>query len=68
MNTTTTNPVAQNNEELVVAFQDFNGVYLAKISNKKDKETHAFGETKDLAQKNALQNYNRKYNTPYYLM
>lgn len=49
------------NEALVVAFQSFNGVFIAKISNKKDKETFAYGETKAVAQLNALRNYKRKY-------
>lgn len=57
----TTNPVQQNNEELVVAFQEFNGVFLAKISNKKDKETFAYGATKSKAERNALRNFSLKY-------
>jgi len=63
-----TNSVTKTKDTLVVAFQDFNGVYLAKISNTKDKQTHAFGATKGEAEKNAIENYNLKYNTPYYLM
>ena len=46
---------------LTIAFQDFNGVFLAKISNLKDKETFAYGETKAKAQMNAIQNYSLKY-------
>ena len=62
------NPKPDKKEALVVAFQDFNGVYLAKISNSRDKETHAFGATKCIAEQNAITNYNLKYNTPYYKM
>lgn len=58
--------VQQNNEELVIVFQNFNGVILAKISNKIDRETYAYGSTEELAQENAVNMYNRKYNTPYY--
>lgn len=61
MRNKTTNPVQQNNEELVVAFQEFNGVILAKISNKKDKETFAYGATKHKAQRNAIRNFSLKY-------
>lgn len=49
--------------QLTIAFQDFNGVFLAKISNLKDRETFAYGETKGLAQINALRNYRTKYQT-----
>lgn len=48
---------------LTIAFQDFNGVFLAKISNLKGRETFAYGETKSLAQINALRNYRTKYQT-----
>lgn len=51
------------NESLVVAFQSFNGVFLAKISNLQGKATHAFGATKCKAQLNALVNYQTKYAT-----
>lgn len=51
------------NESLVVAFQHFNGVFLAKISNLQGKGTHAFGATKCKAQLNALLNYQTKYAT-----
>lgn len=47
--------------KLTIAFQDFNGVFLAKISNLKDRETFAYGETKGQAQINALRNYKTKY-------
>ena len=60
-NKTITASQPQNMETLKVAFQNFNGVVLAKISNLKDKETFAYGENQELAQKNALKNYNRKY-------
>ncbi len=55
--------VTENNEELVVVFQNFNGVFLAKICNSKDnkKETYAYGQTESSAQENAVRNYNRKY-------
>lgn len=55
--------VTQNNEELVIVFQNFNGVILAKISNQSDKETFAYGSSEELARENALSMYNRKYNT-----
>ncbi len=48
-------------EKVVVAFQDFNGVILAKISNLKNRETYAYGETEAKAEKNALRNYQLKY-------
>lgn len=47
--------------QLTIAFHDFNGVVLAKISNLKDRETFAYGETKGQAQINALRNYRTKY-------
>ncbi len=68
-NPTKTAPIAtvqQNNEDLVIVFQNFNGVILAKISNNSDRETYAYGSTEELAQENAVNTYNRKYNTPYY--
>lgn len=67
--TTQTAPEAtvnENNEELVIVFQNFNGVFLAKISNNSDRKTYAYGRSEDLAQENAISRYNRKYNTPYY--
>ena len=57
-----TQPATQPQTEIVtIAFQDFNGVYRAKISNLKDKETFAYGETKESAQANAVKNYSIKY-------
>lgn len=61
MRNQTTNNRQPATDNLTVAFQSFNGVFLAKISNKKGKETFAYGETKAKAQLNALRNYNRKY-------
>ena len=58
--------VKENNEELIIVFQNFNGVFLAKISNSKDKETYAYGETKDSARNNAIENYNQKYFPKYF--
>lgn len=49
------------NEVLVIAFQKFNGVILAKISNLRDRQTHAFGATAYKAQCNAQTNYRTKY-------
>lgn len=49
------------NEAVVVAFQKFNGVFLAKISNLLGKETFAYGENRKSAQINALRNYRLKY-------
>ena len=61
-NQTTTAPEATaQKSKLTIAFQDFNGVILAKISNLKDRETFAYGETKGQAQINALRNYRTKY-------
>jgi hypothetical protein len=57
--------VKENNEELVIDFQDFNGVFLAKISNSNDKNTHAYGSTVSIAQQNAIQNYQTKYKFRY---
>lgn len=51
----------RNRESLTVAFQNFNDVFLAKISNLKGKETYAFGATTAIAQQNALSNYRLKY-------
>ena len=64
-NVTQTAPatVQKSNSKLTIAFQDFNGVFLAKISNLKDRETFAYGETKSQAQINALRNYRTKYET-----
>ena len=59
MRNTTTTPSTK--ESLTIAFQDFNGVFLAKISNLKGKETFAYGESKCKAQLNAVQNYRLKY-------
>ena len=61
LNQTTTASQPQNMETLKVAFQKFNGVILAKISNLKDKETFAYGETQVLAEEKARINYQRKY-------
>ena len=61
LNTTTTASKPQNTETLKVAFQKFNGVILAKISNLKDKETFGYGENQDLAEEKARINYDRKY-------
>lgn len=63
-----TSTAQQSKEALVIAFQNFNGVFLAKISNKKDKETFAYGKTKGLAEQNAIRNYNQKYNTLYFAL
>ncbi|WP_332031111.1 hypothetical protein [Kaistella sp.] len=52
-----------NRESLTVAFQNFNDVFLAKISNLKGKETYAFGATTAIAQQNAMRNYQTKYNS-----
>ena len=60
--TKTASATAQKSKSnLTIAFQDFNGVFLAKISNLKGKETFAYGETKGQAQINALRNYRTKY-------
>lgn len=65
LNKLSTAPAAtetRNRESLTVAFQKFNGVFLAKISNRTDRETHAFGPTTAKAQLNAYRNYKTKYN------
>lgn len=62
----TTAPEANTQNEgrtLKVTFQDFNGVFIAKISNSIDQETFAYGATKDLAKRNAVLNYRTKYAT-----
>ena len=59
MRNTTTTPTTK--ESLTIAFQDFNGVFIAKISNLKGKETFAYGENQTLAEANALRNYRTKY-------
>ncbi|UJF29903.1 hypothetical protein L0B70_00475 [Kaistella sp. 97-N-M2] len=61
--TITAKPATAQKSKLTIAFQDFNGVFLAKISNLKGRETFAYGETKNLAQINALRNYRTKYQT-----
>ena len=48
-------------EAPVIAFQKFNGVYLAKISDSKGRSTHAYGKTKKRAEANALSNFQLKY-------
>ena len=58
--TTATQPQPEN---LHIVFQDFNGVFLAKISNLTGKETFAYGENQKSAEKNALANYQRKYHS-----
>ena len=55
------NTVQENNKGLVVAFQKFNGVFLAKIKDSLDRSTHAYGKTKAKAEYNAITNYRRKY-------
>ena len=64
LNTTQTAQPAtepRNRERLTVAFQNFNDVFLAKISNLKGRETYAFGPTTAIAQQNAMRNYRLKY-------
>lgn len=69
-NTTQTAPAAktEKKESLTIAFQKFNGVFLAKISNNNGKETFAYGANKCRAQLRALRNYRIKYLTPYFNM
>lgn len=70
-NPITTAPAAkteQKKESLTIAFQEFNGVFLAKISNNKGKETFAYGRNKCRAQISAIRNYRIKYFTPYFNM
>ena len=69
-NKTETAPAAteQKKESLTIAFQKFNGVFLAKISNNNGKETFAYGANKCRAQLRALRNYRLKYFTPYFKM
>lgn len=70
-NETKTAPAAKNRNRkaiLTIAFQEFNGVFLAKISDNKGRETHAFGARKCQAQLHALRNYRLKYLTPYFKM
>lgn len=55
-------------ESLTIAFQKFNGVFLAKISNNNGKETFAYGANKCRAQISAIRNYKLKYLTPYFKM
>ena len=54
-------PVQQSNEETVIAFQKFNGVYLAKIKDSEGRGTHAYGKTKKRAEINVLNNFSLKY-------
>lgn len=61
MQNVTKTPTAK--QSLTIAFQDFNGVFLAKISNLQGKETFAYGESKCKAQLNAVRNYRTKYST-----
>ena len=69
-NKTATAPAAteQKKESLTIAFQEFNGVFLAKISNNNGKETFAYGANKCRAQISAIRNYKLKYLTPYFKM
>lgn len=70
LNVTQTAPAAteQKKESLTIAFQKFNGVFLAKISNNNGKETFAYGKRKCQAQLHALSNYRIKYLTTYFNM
>ncbi|GEM_PF-2957219 len=53
---------AKSNEGLVVAFQDFNGVFIARITSKdRARQTHGYGATKALAEYHALTNFRLKY-------
>ncbi len=70
-NKTVTAPAAKNRNRkavLTTSFQEFNGVFLAKISNNKGKETFAYGKRKCQAQLHALSNYRIKYLTTYFNM
>ena len=70
LNKPTTAPTAktEKKESLTIAFQKFNGVFLAKISNNNGKETFAYGANKCRAQISAIRNYKLKYLTPYFKM
>ena len=70
LNVTQTAPAAteQKKESLTIAFQKFNGVFLAKISNNNGKETFAYGANKCRAQISAIRNYKLKYLTPCFKM
>lgn len=70
LNVTQTAPAAteQKKESLTIAFQQFNGVFLAKISDQKGQHTFAYGTRKCQAQLHALRNYRKKYLTPYFKM
>lgn len=70
-NKTITAPVAKRQtakESLTIAFQKFEGVFLAKISDQKGNETFAYGARKCQAQLHAIRNYRLKYLTPYFNM
>lgn len=70
-NTQTTAPAAKNRNRkavLTTSFQEFNGVFLAKISDQKGQHTFAYGTRKCQAQLHALRNYRKKYLTPYFKM
>lgn len=57
----------KSNKALVVAFEKFYSAHFATISDSDGRKTHAFGETKYKAQQNAILNFNRKYNTAYFV-
>lgn len=63
--TTKSTAVAKNNKALVVVFEKFNGVFIAKVSNDANQKTHAYGETKAKAEENALTNFSRKYHSDF---
>ena len=70
-NETKTAPAAKNRNRkatLTIAFQEFNGVFLAKISDQKGQHTFDYGTRKCQAQLHALRNYRKKYLTPYFKM
>lgn len=50
-------------EELIFSYSKFNGVFIALISNLKERQTHAYGRTKLIAGQNALENFRIKYGT-----
>ena len=64
----------KSNKELVVAFEKILiskisklFTYKSTISDSDGRKTHAFGKTKCKAQQNAIINFNRKYNTAYFV-
>lgn len=46
-----------------ISIEQFCETFVAKVTHADGRHTHAFGRTQTRAQRNALKNFNLKYNT-----